>query len=145
MSNVSAAKKCCDNGAVALCMELDHATTDELQIDDLTVWMAHFEAWPSKLPIVVRAESKTLAAVLMMAMMYDRAIHVCALSRREEIMVVREAKRRGAKVTCGVAPHHLFLTDAHVATLPKGMADVRPRLATDKDVEALWENMDIID
>eukprot|EP00286_Rhodomonas_abbreviata_P025981 CAMPEP_0181292882 /NCGR_PEP_ID=MMETSP1101-20121128/2757_1 /TAXON_ID=46948 /ORGANISM="Rhodomonas abbreviata, Strain Caron Lab Isolate" /LENGTH=2225 /DNA_ID=CAMNT_0023397409 /DNA_START=197 /DNA_END=6874 /DNA_ORIENTATION=+ len=142
MQNMSTAKKCVD--AVALCMELDHPTTESLQINDLTVWMSHFETWPSSLPIVVRAESKTLAAVLMMAMMYDRAIHVCALSRREEIMVVREAKRRGAKVTCGVAPHHLFLSEDNVDAL-KGLGSVRPRLATQKDLDALWENMDIID
>ena len=60
-------------GAIAMSMELDHATISDLQIDDLTVWMEHFEHCPSKMPIVVRAESKTLAAVLMMAMMYDRA------------------------------------------------------------------------
>jgi len=132
-------------GAIALCMELDHATTADLQIDDLTVWMEHFESCPPSMPIVVRAESKTLAAVLMMAMMYDRAIHVCALSRREEIMVVREAKRRGAKVTCGVSPTHLFLCDKDMDRLGEALMSIRPRLASEKDRQALWDNMDIID
>jgi len=132
-------------GAIAMCMELDHATTADLQIDDLTVWMEHFESCPAKMPIVVRSESKTLAAVLMMAMMYDRAIHVCALSRREEIMVVREAKRRGAKVTCGVSPTHLFLTDEDVDKRGEDLMSIRPRLATAKDRQALWDNIDIID
>ncbi|KAJ1490333.1 dihydroorotase [Baffinella frigidus] len=133
------------NGVLALSMELDHATSSSLQIDDLTVWMAHFDSTPADMPILVRSESKTLAAVLMMAMMYDRAIHVCALSRREEIMVVREAKRRGAKVTCGVSPHHLFLCDQDEESMGKGFTEVRPKLATKKDQQALWDNMDIID
>mmetsp|Transcript_30549 Transcript_30549/g.73651 ORF Transcript_30549/g.73651 Transcript_30549/m.73651 type:complete len:2104 (+) Transcript_30549:136-6447(+) len=130
--------------AVGLSMELDNATCATLQIDDLTVWMAHFESWPSELPIVVRAESKTLAAVLMMAMLYDRAIHVCALSRREEIMVVKEAKRRGAKVTCGVSPHHLFMCDEDAKGLGRRGA-VHPPLAKREDMQALWDNMAIID
>ena len=114
-------------------------------LNTIQVWMAHFEACPADMPILVRSESKTLAAVLMMAMMYDRAIHVCALSRREEIMVVREAKRRGAKVTCGVSPHHLFLCDEDEESIGKGLSEVRPRLASKKDQQALWDNMDIID
>ncbi|EKX35079.1 hypothetical protein GUITHDRAFT_160213 [Guillardia theta CCMP2712] len=133
------------DGAVGLCMELDYATSHELRIEDLTVWMAHFENCPPNMPIVVRAESKTLAAVLMMAMMYDRAIHVCALSRREEIMVVREAKRRGAKVTCGVCPTHLFLVEDDIEKIGDKLCSIRPRLATSQDRQALWENIDIID
>jgi carbamoyl-phosphate synthase / aspartate carbamoyltransferase / dihydroorotase len=132
-------------GPIAMSMELDYATMNDLQIDDLTVWMEHFENCPARLPIVVRAESKTLAAVLMMAMMYDRAIHVCALSRREEIMVVKEAKRRGAKVTCGVSPTHLFLTDDEIDKRGEDIMSIRPRLATEKDKQALWDNIDIID
>jgi carbamoyl-phosphate synthase/aspartate carbamoyltransferase/dihydroorotase len=132
-------------GPIAMSMELDYATMSDLQIDDLTVWMEHFENCPARLPIVVRAESKTLAAVLMMAMMYDRAIHVCALSRREEIMVVKEAKRRGAKVTCGVSPTHLFLTDDEIDKRGEDIMSIRPRLATEKDKQALWDNIDIID
>jgi len=143
MSNAKQLKNV--EGAIAMCMELDYATTADLQIDDLTVWMEHFESCPGKMPIVVRSESKTLAAVLMMAMMYDRAIHVCALSRREEIMVVREAKRRGAKVTCGVSPTHLFLTDEDVDKQGEDLMTIRPRLATAKDRQALWDNIDIID
>lgn len=144
--NNTEATKIVGEAAVGLSMELDHATCGALQIDDLTVWMAHFESWPSDLPIVVRAESKTLAAVLMMATLYDRAIHVCALSRREEIMLVREAKRRGIKVTCGVSPHHLFLTDEDASRLGADThGKVHPPLATKVDKQALWDNLGIID
>jgi carbamoyl-phosphate synthase / aspartate carbamoyltransferase / dihydroorotase len=130
---------------VGLSMELDMATSKMLQIDDLTVWMQHFETWPKDYPILVRAENKTLAAVLMMSMLYDRSIHVCSISRREEIMVIREAKRRGAKVTCGVSPHHLLLDETDLAGIGRGFALVWPSLGTAQDRQVLWENMDIID
>ena len=126
MSNAKQLKQL--DAAIAMCMELDHATSNDLQIDDLTVWMEHFEACPAKMPIVVRSESKTLAAVLMMAMMYDRAIHVCALSRREEIMVVREAKRRGAKVPSLLAlmAHKYAPCRVHAALAPRTTTSLRP-------------------
>ena len=144
MDNANAAAALAALG-VGLSMELDMATSKVLQIDDLTVWMQHFEAWPKDYPILVRAENKTLAAVLMMSMLYDRSIHVCSISRREEVMVIREAKRRGAKVTCGVSPHHLLLDESDLAGIGRGYALVWPPLGTAKDREVLWENLDIID
>lgn len=48
-------------------------------------------------------------------------------------------------MTCEVAPHHLFLSQDDLGRLGKGRAAVRPELGTRQDVEALWENMDIID
>lgn len=48
-------------------------------------------------------------------------------------------------MTCEVAPHHLFLSQDDLGRLGKGRAAVRPELGTRQDVEALWDNMDIID
>lgn len=48
-------------------------------------------------------------------------------------------------MTCEVAPHHLFLCDDNVPTIGDGRAQVRPMLGTREDMEALWENLDIID
>ena len=43
-------------------------------------------------------------------------------------------------LTCEVTPHHLFLTQADAQRLgPRG--DMRPRLATQDDVEALWAHI----
>lgn len=54
-----------------------------------------------------------------------------------------EAKERGWKVTCEVAPHHLLLRQDNLAD---GWREVRPKLAqTDDDVKALWENFKFID
>jgi carbamoyl-phosphate synthase / aspartate carbamoyltransferase / dihydroorotase len=48
-------------------------------------------------------------------------------------------------VTCEVGPHHLFLTTEDIPALGFGRSEVRPRLATPADRDALWQNMDIID
>lgn len=129
-------------------MYLDQ-TYGPLRLDDMTLWQAHFERWPRHLPIVAHAESRTLAAVLLLAALFDRPVHLAHVSLREEILLIRRAKERGLKVTCEVAPHHLFL-DAEIsaiagAAFPAGRREVRPRLASPADVQALWDNLDVID
>lgn len=58
--------------------------------------------------------------------------------------LVRESKKRGMKVTCEVAPHHLFLT-ANDFTKPY-LATVKPPLSFNQDdVDALWENIEFVD
>jgi dihydroorotase-like cyclic amidohydrolase len=52
---------------------------------------------------------------------------------------------RGLPVTCEVAPHHLFLSQADIPRLGAGRSEVRPRLATPDDVAALWENLEFVD
>jgi carbamoyl-phosphate synthase/aspartate carbamoyltransferase/dihydroorotase len=59
--------------------------------------------------------------------------------------LIRAAKERGLKVTCEVAPHHLFLSKADIPSLGEGRSEVRPRLAEAVDQQALWENLDVID
>ena len=59
--------------------------------------------------------------------------------------MVKAAKEHGLKVTCEVAPHHLFLCSDDVSTIGAGRADVRPVLGCRDDQDALWENMEIID
>ena len=61
------------------------------------------------------------------------------------MIIVRAAKEKGLRVTCEVAPHHLFLCEDDIPDIGKGRAEVRPVLCSKSDQEALWENMDIID
>jgi dihydroorotase-like cyclic amidohydrolase len=123
------------------------STFGELRLDNMTLWMPHFERYPKQYPIVVHAESRSMAAALLFAKIYDRPIHVAHVSLKEEILLIKAAKERGIQVTCEVCPHHLFL----IAPSPNsfgiggglggGRKEVRPRLATQKDVDALWENL----
>ncbi|NXC78145.1 PYR1 protein, partial [Anhinga anhinga] len=120
-------------------------TFSSLRMDDVSLWMEHFEQWPRHLPIVAHAERQTVAAILMVAQLYQRPVHICHVARREEILLIKAAKQKGIPVTCEVAPHHLFLCRDDLGRLGEGRAAVRPVLGTRQDVEALWENMDTID
>lgn len=131
-------------GAAGLKMYLDQ-TYGSLRLDDMSLWMAHFVAWPPESPIVVHAEGRTLAAAISFAAIYDRPVHLAHVSRREEILLIQAAKERGIKVTCEVTPHHLFLTEADIPLLGSGRSEVRPSLASKNDQQALWENLAVID
>jgi carbamoyl-phosphate synthase / aspartate carbamoyltransferase / dihydroorotase len=130
--------------AAGLKMYLD-LTYGELRLDDMQLWAAHFASYPAGFPIVVHAESRTMAAAILMASLHDRSVHIAHVSLREEILLIKRAKERGLKVTCEVAPHHLFLSQADIHALGPGRCEVRPRLASPQDVAALWENLDVID
>jgi len=108
-------------------------------------WQKHFVNWPKDLPLCLHAERETLAAALELAEGMKRPVHFCHVSRREEILLIRAAKERGAAVTCEVTPHHLFLTEDDIPAIGAGRAEVRPRLASMDDQQALWDNLDVID
>jgi carbamoyl-phosphate synthase/aspartate carbamoyltransferase/dihydroorotase len=130
--------------AAGLKMYLD-STYGELRLDTMDLWMDHFKHWPDITPIAVHAEQRTLAAAILMAALYNRPLHICHVSRKDEIIVIREAKQKGLKVTCEVTPHHLFLTSDDVPHLGAGFTEVRPVLAEKEDQDALWENFEVID
>jgi len=117
-------------------------TYGPLRLKDMSQWRAHMGAWPKECPLVVHAEGRTLAAAILMAALVDRSLHIAHVATREEILLVRAAKERGLKITCEVTPHHLFLTQDD---LPGGWGEVRPRLGTRADVDALWANLAVID
>ncbi len=125
-------------------MYLDQ-TYGPLRLDDMSLWMEHFSHTPKQIPLAVHAEGRSLAAVILMAALYDRPVHLCHVSRREEILLIRYAKEKGLKITCEVTPHHLFLTDEDVPSLGEGRSEVRPRLASKADQQALWDNLDVVD
>uniref|UniRef100_W5NFZ0 Multifunctional protein CAD n=1 Tax=Lepisosteus oculatus TaxID=7918 RepID=W5NFZ0_LEPOC len=120
-------------------------TYSTLKMDNVSLWMEHFEKWPKHMPIVAHAEKQTVAAILMVAQLYQRPVHICHVAKKEEIKIIRAAKLKGIQVTCEVAPHHLFLCEENVSAIGLGRAQVRPMLGTREDMEALWENLDIID
>jgi carbamoyl-phosphate synthase/aspartate carbamoyltransferase/dihydroorotase len=130
--------------SAGLKMYLDQ-TYGPLRLDDMTDWMAHFETWPADIPIVAHSESRSLAAIILLAQLYDRPVHIAHVSLREEIVLIRRAKEKGLKVTCEVCPHHLFLTQENLPNIGAGRGEVRPPLATDKDRLALWEHLEVID
>ncbi|XP_063359449.1 multifunctional protein r [Cydia amplana] len=130
--------------AAALKMYLNETFTT-LKLDDMTVWQKHLQNWPKKMPVCAHAEREKTGAIILMASLLDRPIHICHVARKEEILIIRAAKERGLKVTCEVCPHHLFLSTDDIDRIGKGRAEVRPVLCSPEDQAELWKNMDMID
>jgi dihydroorotase len=134
----------CGPYAVALKIYLND-TFGPLRVEALPVLQACFEQWPAGKLIAMHAEGQSVAVGIGLAAAYDRAVHFCHISRREEIELIARAKERGLPVTAEVTPHHLFLTREDAERLGP-LGDMRPRLAGRADVAALWEHIgDTID
>jgi len=73
-----------------------------------------------------------------LARRHNRGVHICHLSTREELELVRDAA--DPRITCEVAPHHLVLTD-EALTRMGNLAKMNPPLRTKDDTEALWEGL----
>jgi dihydroorotase len=82
------------------------------------------------------AEELMIARDLYLAEYTNSPIHFSTISTEHGVDLVREAKKKGTKVTCDVAAHHLVLT--HEALLGfDSQYKVKPPLRTDADVKAL--------
>jgi carbamoyl-phosphate synthase/aspartate carbamoyltransferase/dihydroorotase len=125
--------------AVALKIYLNE-TFGPLRITDLATLLACFRDWPRDKPIAMHAEGPGVAVGIGLAATFDRPVHICHVSRKEEIALIAGAKARGLPVTCEVTPHHLFLTQADLPRLGP-LGDMRPRLAEPADVAALWSHI----
>ena len=134
--------------AAGLKMYLD-STFGELRLDDMTLWTPHFQKFPKSAPMVMHSESRTLAAAILFSAIYDHPVHIAHVSLKEEILLIKAAKEKGIKVTCEVCPHHLFMLSGapneERGKRKEGRMEVRPRLATQEDVDSLWANLDVID
>lgn len=130
--------------AAALKMYLNQ-TFSTLQLTDMTVWMKHLQNWPKRAPLCVHAEKQSTAAVILLASLIDRSIHICHVARKEEILIIKAAKERGVRITCEVCPHHLFLSTNDLNRIGEGRGEVRPVICSMEDQEALWDNIDLID
>jgi carbamoyl-phosphate synthase/aspartate carbamoyltransferase/dihydroorotase len=119
-------------------------TFGSLRLEDLPQLVAFFRTWPGPGPIAVHAEGLMLATCLTLAQLYGQRLHVCHVSRRSEIELIRRAKQQGWPVTCEVTPHHLWLCDDDLPRLG-AQGQMKPPLATAADRAALWAHLDVID
>jgi len=82
------------------------------------------------------SEDVCVARDLVLAEATGGHLHVAHLSTARSLDMVRQAKRRGLRVTCEVTPHHFALTDE--AVLANGTnAKMNPPLRSAADVEAI--------
>ena len=62
--------------------------------------------------------------------------HICHISCKESVELVRQAKQRGVQVSCEVTPHHLLLCEDDISA-DDGRFKMNPPLRTKADQEAL--------
>lgn len=67
-------------------------------------------------------------------------LHICHVSTKGSVRLVRAAKKRGAKVTAEATPHHFTLTDKEVYGYNTD-AKMNPPLRTQEDVDAILEGI----
>lgn len=85
-------------------------------------------------------ESTQIARDVLLAEAADCHYHVCHVSTKESVRVIRDAKRAGIKVTAEVTPHHLVL-DENDITEKDSNFKMNPPLRGSADREALIEGL----
>lgn len=103
-----------------------------------------YDVWPGKKPILVHAEEDVIDFFIKTVQRTKKKTHICHVSSIDELKAVIGAKKKGLPITCGVTPHHLFLSLVDLAMLgPFGL--MKPILKSKDDVEFLWKNLKWID
>ncbi|MEK7517838.1 MAG: dihydroorotase family protein [Patescibacteria group bacterium] len=95
-------------------------------------------------PILVHAEEKKVEDVINLVKKTKIPTHFCHISLASELKMILKAKKENLPVTCGVTPHHLFLT-THDAKIFRPFGQMKPPLSSKKDQDYLWENLNSID
>ncbi len=85
-------------------------------------------------------ESVHIARDILLAEAADCHYHVCHISTKESVRVVRDAKRAGIRVTAEVTPHHLLLCEDDIPGLDPNFK-MNPPLRGKEDQEALIEGL----
>ena len=65
--------------------------------------------------------------------------HVCHISTKESVALIREAKRRGVKITCETGPHYLTMCDMDLKE--EGRFKMNPPIRSAEDRDALVEGL----
>ncbi len=85
------------------------------------------------------SEYKQIERDLRLAEETGCAYHVCHISTKESVELIRQAKARGVNVTCETAPHYLVLCDEDMQE--DGRFKMNPPLRSRADKEALIEGI----
>ena len=89
--------------------------------------------------ICSESEWKQVARDVALAEKTGCPYHVCHISCKETVDIIREAKARGADVTCETAPHYLVLTDQDLEE--DGRFKMNPPLRSAADRDALIQGI----
>ncbi len=91
-------------------------------------------------PIPALAEDLIVMRDIMMAEFTGSKIHIAHISSKKAVELVRQAKKKGIKITAEVTPHHFTLTDDSIKTFDTNFK-MNPPLRTREDVNAVIEGL----
>jgi carbamoyl-phosphate synthase/aspartate carbamoyltransferase/dihydroorotase len=103
-----------------------------------------YAAWSSDKPIFLHAEDDVSDLVLTTLRKHPKRMHLCHVSSQKELEFIIRAKNEGLPITCGVTPHHLFLSEKD-GRLFGPFGYMKPSLKPVSDQKFLWDNLDAID
>jgi dihydroorotase len=86
------------------------------------------------------SEEIMVARDLTLAELTGARLHICHISTKRSVELVREAKKRGVRVTCEVTPHHFTLTEEVVKSFDTN-TKVNPPLRTKEDIKAIEKGL----
>ncbi len=86
------------------------------------------------------AEDIIVSRDILMAEYTGGRIHIAHISTKNSVNLVREAKKKGIKVTAEVTPHHFTLTDDSLKTYDTNFK-MNPPLRTQEDVDAMIKGL----
>jgi len=93
------------------------------------------------LPGILNAcESTQIARDSLLAEATKCHYHVCHVSTKESVRVIRDAKKAGIHITAEVSPHHLLLTEDDIKTDDADFK-MNPPLRSEQDRDALLEGL----
>ena len=86
------------------------------------------------------AESIMVVRDIALAELTGAHVHFCHISTRESVEAIRQAKKRGVKVTCETAPHYFTLTDEDVKDYNTNFK-MNPPLRSEEDRQAVIQGL----
>ncbi len=90
--------------------------------------------------IPTAAEDIMIARDIILSEYLNIPVHICHVSTKGGVRMIRDAKARGVKVTCETCPHYFTLTDDMCATYDTNFK-MHPPLRTRDHLEAIIEGI----
>ena len=120
------------DGVIAQHAQDPRLTEDSQMNEGVVASTLGLKGWPAV------AEESIIARDILLANMVGARLHICHVTTRGGVEIIRWAKAQGMKVTAEVTPHHLLLTDSTAESYDP-IYKVNPPLRTQSDVDALRE------
>ena len=122
------------NGVIAQHAQDPRLTVDAQMNEGIISSTLGLAGWPAV------AEESIIARDILLANHVQSRLHICHVSTKGSVALIRWAKSQGISVTAEVTPHHLLLTD-ELITGYDPIYKVNPPLRSSEDVLAIREGL----